>query len=347
MLHGSNFRRMFQSVLLLLVVALISTACSSGTKEDTKSTKLSILLPFASGINFYPLYVAKDRGYFGQNISVAINAADGSGAALQQLLTGKADVCLCGPGTALRAVAKGEDLVSVYTLYQKNVFSLITSAGSKVQSVEQLRGKTIGVDARQGGAESWLIPLLTDAGLKIDKDYKVTAVGAGAAPITGFKKGTIDAYAGAFVDLAVLRLRGFELKTIELPGADVVFDSGVWMKRAFVEKNPKVVESLGRGMAMATEWGLQNPETVIKITKKTHVEEASDPQFALALLKETSLLFSLPEGADGKWGFTPPSRASALIDALVQQGAIPKGKVSPSVFTNRFVDAFNASNDVS
>lgn len=341
----------------LLAVVLIVAACGgdagetgqgksgTDTKKDSSQEapmELTALLPFPSGINFYPLFVAQERGYFGDKVSLNVEAADGSGAALQQLLAGNADMCLCGPGTALRGVAKGEDLVSLYTLYQKDVFSLVAPKGSPVQSVEDLRGKTIGVDAREGGAESWLVPLLSAAGLKLDEDYKITAVGPGAAPISAFNGKEIDAYAGAFVDHAILRLRGFELEQVDIPGSDIFFDSGVWMRADFVKENPEVVQALGRGLAMATAWGMkkENAEGVLDITKKKYPEEAEDKEFALALLDETNVLYELPEQAEGRWGYSVPERASALIDALVEQGALEK-EVDPSVFINEYVDAYN------
>lgn len=337
----------------VLAVALAAAGCGGNGDTDTaqgggggegsaggSSTELTVLLPFPSGINFYPLFVAQERGYFGNDVSINVEAADGSGAALQQLLTGNADVCMCGPGTALRAVAKGEDLLSLYTLYQKDVFSLVAPSDSPVQSVEDLRGKTIGVDAREGGAESWLVPLMSSAGMELGQDYEVTAVGPGAAPITAFNGDTIQAYAGAFVDHAILRLRGFELEQVDIPGSDIFFDSGVWMRADFVEENPEVVESFGRGLAMATEWGMANPEGVLEITSENYPEEAEERDFALALLKETNDLYELPEAADDRWGYTPPERASALADALHEQGAL-EAEVDPSVFKNDYVDAYN------
>lgn len=351
---------------LISVIALLATACgdaedSGGTtgsptettaatpdageespqageqSTEVPETELTVLIPFPSGITFYPLFVAEEKGFFGENVSISVEATDGSGAAAQQLVAGNADVCLCGPGTALRAVAQGEDIVSVYTMYQKDVFSMITPTDSDVNTAEDLTGATIGVDAREGGAESWLVPSMSAAGLQAGEDYEITAVGAGGAPLAAFDRGEVEAYAGAFVDHAILRLRGLDFKPVEVPGADIFFDSGVWMNREFVESNPGVVQAFVDGLAEATEWGMEvDGEQVIEITSKTYPEESEEMDFALALLEETNKLFSLPDEANGQWGYTDPERVQTLIDKLVEQGALEES-VDSSVFINDFV----------
>jgi ABC-type nitrate/sulfonate/bicarbonate transport system substrate-binding protein len=240
----------------------------------------------------------------------------------------------------MQAVAEGEDLVSVYTLYQSDVFALVTESGEPIEDVEALRGQTIGVDTREAGAESWLVPLLSAQGLQLDEDYQLTAVGSGATPIAAFERDEIVAYAAAYVDVAVMELRGFETEKVDIPGSEVFFDATVWMRGDFVEDNPDVVESVGRGLAMATAWGQENPEGVLEITGEEFAEEVSDMEFALALVEETEALWQLPDSADGQWGYSDPERVEGLVDAFVEQGYLEE-EIDAGVFTNDFVEAFN------
>ncbi|TFV59832.1 ABC transporter substrate-binding protein [Geodermatophilus sp. DF01-2] len=333
-----------------VATALFATACGGGGDEGGGNagggdgggsvTELTAIIPFPSGISFYPLFVAQERGYFGDDISVNVEVAEGTAASLQQVLTGQAEMCLCSPGPVLQAVAEGEGLVSVYTLYQSDVFALVTEAGEPIENVEELRGQTIGVDAREAGAESWLVPLLSAQGLEAGEDYEITAVGSGATPIAAFERDEIAAYAAAYVDVAVMELRGFETERVDVPGSEVFFDATVWMREDFVEDNPEVVEAVGRGLAMASAWGMENPEGVLEITGQQFAEEVSDMDFALALVEETEALWELPESAEGQWGYSDPDRVQALIDALVAQGYLEE-PVDPGVFTNEFVEAFN------
>ncbi|UOY02248.1 ABC transporter substrate-binding protein [Blastococcus sp. PRF04-17] len=337
--------RALRTMVPLVSAALFLTACGGddgggdGGSDGGSTTELTAIIPFPSGISFYPLFVADDRGYFG-DVSVNVESAEGTAASLQQVLTGQADMCLCSPGPVMQAVAEGEDLVSVYTLYQSDVFALVTEAGEPISDIEELRGQTIGVDSREAGAESWLVPLLSAEGLQLDTDYQLTAVGSGATPIAAFERDEIVAYAAAYVDVAIMELRGFQTEKVDVPGSDVFFDATVWMRGDFVEENPDVVESVGRGLAMATAWGQDNPEGVLEITGEEFAEEVSDMEFALALVEETEALWQLPDSADGQWGYSDPDRVQGLIDAFVEQGYLEE-EIDAGVFTNDFVEAFN------
>lgn len=313
---------------------------SAPTESPQEPVELTAILAAPSGIAFYPLIVAEAKGYYGDNVSVRVEAADGSGAALQQVLAGQADICVCSPGPSLKAVEEGANLVSIYTLYQSDVFSLVTTPDTGVTTAEDLRGKVIGVDAIGAGAESWVVPLMSASGLQVGTDYEILATGPGAAPISAFNRGEIQAYAAAFIDTAVLRLRGLDLTTVTLPGSEIFFDATLVMKKEFVDGNPGAIEALGRGVAMATVFGESNPQEVLSIIGEWSPDETADMPFAEALLAETQSLFALPAGADGQWGYSVPARHDALIAAFVEQGFLETA-VSPSFFDNQFVPAYN------
>ena len=148
------------------------------------------------------------------------------------------------------------------------------------------------------------------------------------------------AYAAAFPDVAIMRLRGLELRNIVPPDVESFFDSLFVMKRDFIEENHEAIEGLGRAIAKATVWGLENPEGVLDITAKYFPEEADDRKFTLALLKETQSLFRLPKAAEGKYGYAVPETVESYMNFLIEQGEL-KEKIDTDVFINDHVDAYN------
>lgn len=327
------------SVALVLSMTAACGGSDDSSKSNSGAKELTVVLPAPSGIAFYPLLVAEENGYYGDDLRIKVETADGSTAALQQVLSGQADVCLCSPGPALAGADKGSPIESIYTLYQSDVFSLVTEAGSDVTTAEDLRGKTIGVDTRGAGAESWAVSLLAESGLEEGDDYEIIATGAGAAPITAFRKSEIDAYAAAFIDVASMEARGVETSAITLPGSEDFFDSMLVIKKELAQDSPELVEALGRGVAMGTIWGEDNPDGVLDVVEKTFPEEVADETFALALLEQTVGLFTLPDGADGQWGFQVPERYETLTQSLIDQGQI---EAAPEdFFSNEFIPQFN------
>lgn len=325
-----------------LAVALVSVgAIGCGDDDDDGGSngeieKLTATIPFPSGIVFYPLFVAEEKGYFEEEgLSVTTQAVDGSGPAIQQVLTERADMALGTPSDTMSAVLEGADLTSVYTMYQSNVFSVVTEADSDVTEVGQLEGETIGVGSKEGGETDFLKALLTaEEGFTENEDYELLAVGDGGSATVAIQGGDVPAYAASFPDVAIMRLRGLELRNIVPEDFQGFFDSTVVMRTDDVEENQEKIDGLGRALAKATVFGVENPEETIEIIGEAFPEEISDRAFALALLEETQSLFELPEAAEGQYGFADPEAVQGVTDYLVETGQLPSAPEG-EIFTDR------------
>ncbi|MGH9242744.1 MAG: ABC transporter substrate-binding protein [Acidimicrobiales bacterium] len=329
-----------------LALALSLLACGddepSGAAGDGEGTlELTAAIPFPSGVVFYPLYVAQERGYFEEEgLSVTTEPVDGSGQVLQLLLAGQAQIGLPSPGPFMQSVHEGSDLVSVYTLFQSNVFALVTPEDSAIESLADLAGTTVGVGTIEGGETAFVKALLSqEAGLD-EGDYELLAVGDGGTASVGLERGDVAAYAASFPDVAIMRLQGLDLRDLISPEFQSFFDSLVVVERSFLDDNTEAVEGIGRALARATVWGQENPEGVMEITEEFFPEEADDAEFTLALLEETQGLFALPEEADGQWGYAVPVAVERYMAFLLDQGELD-APIDTDVFVNDLVDAYN------
>lgn len=331
-----------RATLLLLATLLVATGCG-GDEENGggETTKLTVTIPFPSGAVFYPLFVAQENGYFEEEgIQVTVEPVDGSGATIQQLSAGQAQVAVPSPGPFMQAVARGEDLRSVYTLYQSNVFSVQVPADSEIQSLADLEGKTVGVGALDGGETPFVRAALSEAAGLEEGDYELLAIGDGGQAAVALNRGDVDAYASAFVDVAIMKLRGVELRNILPDELQNFFDTIFVFESDFVEENPNVIEGFGRAIAKGTVWGLDNAAGVVEITSRFFPEEAEDEAFTQALVEETSTLYELPDEADGKWGYSVPEFVERYMNFLVEQGELEE-PVDTNIFSNDHVDAYN------
>jgi NitT/TauT family transport system substrate-binding protein len=331
--------------LAAALVALVGTGCGDddgGSGDDGGVEQLTATIPFPSGIVFYPLFVAEEKGYFEEEgLSVEVQPVDGSGPAIQQVLTERADMALATPSDTMSAVLEGADLTSIYTMYQSNVFSVVTEAGSDITDVGQLEGETIGVGSKEGGETDFLKALLSaQEGFTEGEDYELLAVGDGGSATVAIEKGEVPAYAASFPDVAIMRLRGLELENIVPEDFQGFFDSTVTMRTEYVDENQERIEGLGRALAKATIFGIENPEETIDIIGEAFPEEIGDREFALALLKETQSLFELPPAADGQYGLADPEAVQGVTDYLVETGQLSEAPEG-DIFTNDYVEAYN------
>lgn len=331
-----------RATLLLLATLLVAASCGGDEESGGgESTNLTVTIPFPSGAVFYPLFVAQENGYFEEEgIRVTVEPVDGSGATIQQLSAGQAQVAVPSPGPFMQAVARGEDLRSVYTLYQSNVFSVQVPADSQVQSLADLEGMTVGVGALDGGETPFVKAALKEAAGLEEGDYELLAVGDGGQAAVALNRGDVDAYASAFVDVAIMKLRGVELRNILPEEFQNFFDTVFVFESDFVEENPNVIEGFGRAIAKGTVWGLDDATGVVEITSRFFPEEAEDKAFTQALVEETSTLYELPDEADGRWGYSVPEFVERYMNFLVEQGELEE-PVDTDIFSNEHVDAYN------
>ena len=93
MTHPSNrISRKWIPLAIAAVASLVLTACGgssdssdAGGSEGGTPVSLTAVIAAPSGIAFYPPIVAQANGYFDGAIDLTVEAADGSGAGMQQL----------------------------------------------------------------------------------------------------------------------------------------------------------------------------------------------------------------------------------------------------------------------
>lgn len=337
----TTVRRAVASITTAVVAtAGLASATSVGAQGEADLLELTVTIPFPSGAVFYPLYVADSLGYYEEEgLSVTVEPVDGSGAILQALLSGQAEIGLPSPGPLMQAAAEGADVRSVYTLFQSNVFALVAPAGGEVAALADLEGATIGVGTLDGGEVPFARALLAEEGLE-EGDYDLLAVGDGGTAAVALERGDVAAYAASFPDVAILRLQGLELVDLISEEFRSFFDSVVVMETSFIDANPEVVEGFGRALARATQWGFDNPGDVIDITSEFFPEEGEDRDLTQAFLDETISLFELPDAADGQFGYAVPEAVDDYVGFLVAQGELAEPPPE-EIFVNDFVAAYN------
>ena len=97
--------------------------------------------------------------------------------------------------------------------YYHNVFTVVATTESGTKSIEDLRGKAIGVTDLGGGEIPLVNAVLADAGLEPGKDVELKVVGpGGATAFRALKDGEVAAFGGAINDLVPLESQGLQVR---------------------------------------------------------------------------------------------------------------------------------------
>jgi NitT/TauT family transport system substrate-binding protein len=264
---------------------VIAAAACGGDDDDEDSggvTSVTLMLPVQDVIQFHSLYLADELGYFeDEDLDVTFEVADGSSAAVQQLVAGNADAALPAPSAFLQAVAQGQDLRWVYSYQFSNIFDLATPADSDIESIEDLEGRKLGISELSGGEVPLVRGVLREAGLQEGEDVELVPVGEGSAlTVEALESGEVDAYSSSLPDIAAIELAGIDMTTI-LPeeAADFPAD-GLVVTAEYLESNTDAVEGLARAITQATVYADANRDAAFELASEIAPEEFEDEEFA-------------------------------------------------------------------
>ena len=136
-------------------------------------------------------------GYLGywkqEGLDVEVITTPGASAAIQLVISGKADAAVASPVTAMLAVQKGVDLKDhAYTTLRGDIFGVAIPAGKGINSLKDLKGHTIGVSSFASSGTNYTKSLLVKAGLQ-PSDFSVVEVGVGARAASALRSGQVQA----------------------------------------------------------------------------------------------------------------------------------------------------------
>ena len=164
----------------VLALSLSLTACGGSgdvslSETDTEGTDGSgdvVHLATVPGLDLAALKLGEEKGFFeDQNLSLKTTIADSGGAVITGTVQGSYDIGYAAPTPILTAVSKGSELKllggSNSINYEDPVeaISLVTYPGSGIESISDLAGKTVAVNALKAASDFCLQAAAREAGV--------------------------------------------------------------------------------------------------------------------------------------------------------------------------------------
>jgi NitT/TauT family transport system substrate-binding protein len=283
--------RRFGAALLAGSIFAVA-ACSSGgggnettVAEDGLTVVRLVTSNSGPSASDTPIHIAMDEGWFEEEgIRVEVVYAPGSGAAIQQLAAGNADVASTTPASVMQANLKGTPVSMVLQHNYSQPFDLAAPAGSGVSTVADLRGKTIGVSELSGGEMPMVRAALAVSGLVEGADVQIIPAGEGDPSTVGaLQDGTIDAYASSKRDILSVNTNGFQPEMVSITPDEVAAfpGDGMAVRTEFLQAEPEVVEGFVRAALKGFVYTMANPDAGFAYTQANLPEAlATDPVLA-------------------------------------------------------------------
>jgi ABC-type nitrate/sulfonate/bicarbonate transport system substrate-binding protein len=287
--------RRIMAILTMPLLALTALAGAPGRAAAQNLEPVSVIV-FPGGFN-WPIWIAQDKGFFTRgDIEAKLTPTPNSVFQLTNLIEGKFDIGMTAidnvvaymEGQGEAAVSTTPDLV-VFMGGDNGFLSLVTVPD--VKTFQDLKGKTLSVDALTTGYAFVLLDLLKRGGLT-SADYNVERAGGVLARWDALKE---KKHAGTMLitpfDI-IAKSNGFNV----LQSAIDVYGNYQGLvgatRRGWAAQNPKKVEAYIRGYIAGVDWlyDANNKDEAIAILRK-HL-----PQMSPELAAQSYAVLTGPKG---------------------------------------------------
>jgi NitT/TauT family transport system substrate-binding protein len=282
-----------------------------------------------------------------EGLDVEVSRYAGGSASIQALVAGQADVSNAATSVAMAADQAGTSITSFYTVTTKNIFVPRVPADSDIETVEDFKGKTIGLINMQTAALPTLRGMLRLSGLDPDSDVQFVPVGTGPEALAFAENGDVDVLGLPTTSFVQLDQLGLETRGVSDPFFSDVLGWEIALNATdeYFEANRDVLIGLARGIAKTMVFIEENPEAAIRVhwdmfpdSKPVGVSDEKAMEQALALL-EVDMADSTP--TTGVWGDATPEEVEARVDVLIEAGELPADATGDSVWTDEILAEVN------
>ena len=259
----------------LLGLAGLALAFAAPAAAQTKITIITF-----SGATNLPVWIALDKGFFKQEgLDVTHEITRGSQQVMEGLMSGKYQFGSAALDNTI-AYTEGQgdvkidnyDLVAILGVHSG--MSRIISR-PEIKNWQDLKGKTVAVDAANSGYGLVMYKLLAMNGLQKDKDYSVIAVGSGRDRMAAMKDGKAFAAAVSPPEDTYAKKEGYNLLADATEVLGAYQGSAYIVRRAWAKEHETEVLAFIRAVVAASNSVFDDKASALAVMKK-RIEGLSD-----------------------------------------------------------------------
>lgn len=320
-------------VLIMLGMAIVLSACASSnsTNEAGTLTKISLPLGYIPNIQFAPLYVAVEKGYFKEaGIDVEFDYKfETDGVAL--VAAGELPFAVVSGEQVLLARAKGLPVTYVAAWYQQYPVSVVAKSEAGILVPQDLKGKKIGLPGLFGANYIGLRALL-NAGKLSESDVTLDAIGFNQVELVA--SGQQDIVVGYTANEPIqLRAQGIAVTEIRVADYAQLAANGLLASEKVIAENPELVRAFVGAFLKGLRDTIANPDEAFQLSE-AHIPNFADLDSAV---QKQILATSLEQWQAERPGYCNPQAWENMQDVLLDMGLISEKMDLSKAFTNEFI----------
>jgi NitT/TauT family transport system substrate-binding protein len=312
----------------------------SGTPASAQ-TNVRLAVGGKPALFYLPLTVTERLGYFkNEGLNVGVSDFAGGGRALQALVGGSADVVTGAFDHTIQMHAKRQPIVAVTELghYPGFVLAMLASKAAMYRGPADLKGMKIGITAPGSSTHFMALYLMARSGLKT-ADASFIGIGTGQTAVAAVKRGEIDAIINVDPVISLLESEGAVKVVVDTrtpEGTRQVYGGAypaavLYATPAYIQGNPKTVQSLANALVRGLRWIAANPPDKIADLMPPEYALGNRENYVRSIRK--SLPMYSPDGMIEREAAETAHKVLREFDPDVQRGNVDLA----ATYTNAFV----------
>jgi NitT/TauT family transport system substrate-binding protein len=298
---------------------------------------------------FSPFTVAKFMGYFEkEGLDVTLIPVGGSNEVALAISSGAGEIGGASPGQALIGISQGLSIKYFYELNYRSIWTISVRPDSPINTIKDLKGKTLGVAALGSAAITFGKALVSETGLNPNGDVAFIAVGSGAQAVSALNRGAVDALVFSSQETAKFEAIGFKIRYLDVgEGFASLPDVALLARREYFQMKPNVLIGFARAVAKGYVFSVANPEAALRINWKlvpesepTNLPADEALKGSLQVNVSRMKIWDSPK-TDGKLGLLIKDDWKRLIDFMRTNGQLQADIPLDSVLTNDLIGEIN------
>jgi NitT/TauT family transport system substrate-binding protein len=304
----------------LLVAAYVLTQNDGHTPAGT--TKVTLFMSYIPNVQFAPIYVAVERGYFadeGIDVSFDNNFDEANG--VNRIANNELQFGLISGEQVLLARANGRPVVYVFEWYHNFPVGVASLIDQNITKPADLAGHVVGIPAPQGASYIGLRALLAAGGLTESDLAELKSIGFTAA--ASVCEGVVDAAAVYIANepLQIERDCG-AVNVIKVSDYATLVSNGLITNEQTIKDKPELVRGMVRAVQRGLADTLADPDAAFAISVPKYVPDLQQADFATQrqVLENSLALWR----SDKQMGLTNPAAWEATQSILLEAGLMDK-----------------------
>ncbi len=249
----------------ILRAMLLATLWLPLTAARAQPIDERLLLTFIPNVQFAPLYVGIDGGYFADaGFKVSLEHLQ-EPEVVDLVAVGQANYGIVSGEQVILARARGRDVVYLFEWFQEYPVGLVHDSAADLSDLSNLKGMAVGIPGRFGASYSGLTTLLASAGLTED-DIDLREIGFNAPEV--FCLGVIDA-AVVYINNEPLQIQNLAedgecgdvaaVAVVSVASQVDLVSNGLIVSRAYLEANADAASRMVGALTAALRAVINNP----------------------------------------------------------------------------------------